>query len=177
MIGRFVCVCLLLMGAAQATVQTGSDVWEPMRFFVGEWKGEADGQAGKGTVRRMYEFVMRGRYLHERNVSTYPAQEKNPKGEVHEHWSFLSYDRARQMFVLRQFHVEGFVNQYAAARDSVAATGFTFESEGFENLPAGWKARERYAVISADEFIEVFELAAPGQSFEVYSRNHFRRIK
>lgn len=32
-------------------------------------------------------------------------------------------------------------------------------------------------VISIDEFIETFELAEPGKSFQVYSRNHFRRPK
>jgi hypothetical protein len=45
---------------------------------------------------RTYEFVLGSRFVHERNVSTYPPQEKNKSGEVHEHWSFLSYDRARQ---------------------------------------------------------------------------------
>jgi hypothetical protein len=32
-------------------------------------------------------------------------------------------------------------------------------------------------VISPDEFVETFELAAPGKQFQVYSRNHFRRKK
>jgi hypothetical protein len=46
-------------------------------------------------------------------MSIYPPQPKNEKGEVHEHWSFFSHDRARRTLVLRQFHQEGFVNQYA----------------------------------------------------------------
>jgi len=46
-----------------------------------------------------------------RNQSTYPPQAKNPKGEQHEDRGFISYDKARKKFVLRQFHVEGFVNR------------------------------------------------------------------
>src|SRR5687767_14944755 len=69
------------------------DPWQPLRFLVGEWEGTAEGQAGAGTVRRSYSFILKDRFLHEKNVSTYPPQEKNKAGEVHEHWSFFSYDR------------------------------------------------------------------------------------
>lgn len=31
------------------------------------------------------------------------------------------------------------------------------------------------AATTADEFIEIFELAEPGKAFQVYSRNSFRR--
>jgi len=176
------CVCLLLVllpfsVVAQTSQPQNSDPWRPVRFLEGEWRGTSEGQAGTGTVTRKYEFVMNGRFLHERNVSTYPPQEKNPKGEVHEHWTLFSHDRARRMLVMRQFHVEGFVNQYAMSAAADFERGFVFESEGFENLAAGWKARERYEKVSADEFVEIFELAAPGKEFEVYSRTHFRRVK
>ncbi len=45
-----------------------------------------------------------------------------------------------------------------------------FESESFENFSNSWRARETYEFISPDEFVETFELAAPGQDYEVYSR-------
>jgi hypothetical protein len=76
---------------------------------------------------------MNGRYVHETNVSTYPPQQKNPKGEVHEHWSLISFDRARATLVMRQFHIEGFVNtcrQAVPPRDARRV----FERETFENL-------------------------------------------
>lgn len=50
-----------------------------------------------------------------------------------------------------------------------------FESEAFENLDGRWRARETYELKSADEFIEIFELAEPGKAFQIYSRNSFRR--
>ena len=120
---------------------------------------------------------MNGRFLHERNISTYPPQKKNPKGEVHEHWTMFSYDRARNTLVIRQFHQEGFVNQYAMPVTTNTDTGLIFESEGFENLPAGWKAREKYTVVSENEFVETFTLAPPGKDFEVYSQTRFKRAK
>ena len=171
-----ICVLVGLAGSA-AGQQPKPDVWAPVRFMVGEWEGRATGEAGTGTVRRSYAFVLKDRYLHERNVSTYPPQVANRAGEVHEHWSFVSYDRQRKTLVLRQFHQEGFVNQYVL---SVADSGpgkLVFTSEQFENFDNSWRAKETYDIRSHDEFVETFELAAPGQDLKVYSRNEFTRVK
>lgn len=89
----------------------------------------------------------------------------------------FSYDRVRNSLVMRQFHQEGFVNQYAMPATLNAGAGLLFESEGFENLPAGWRAREKYAMISENEFVETFELAPPGKDFDVYSQTRFKRAK
>jgi len=161
------------MGAPQSSQQP--DVWEALKHFVGSWEGTAKGQAGNGKVKREYQFVLNGKYLQARNRSTYPPQEKNPKGEVHEDWGLFSYDRARKQFVLRQFHVEGFVNQYALDAAASNTKTLVFVTESIENIPPGWRARETYRLLSNDEFIEVFELAAPGKEFELYTENHFKR--
>jgi hypothetical protein len=144
--------------------------------MVGEWEGESEGQPGKGSVKRTYRFVLGDKFLQEQNVSRYPPQPRNEKGEVHEHWSFFSFDRARRTLVLRQFHVEGFVNQYSLVPGN--GTGkVVFESEALENVPAGWKARETYEIVSPNEFIETFELAMGSGAYEVYSRTRFRRAR
>jgi hypothetical protein len=44
-------------------------------------------------------------------------------------------------------------------------------------MAPGWRGKETYKLLGADEFIEVFELAAPGKKFEVYVENHFKRQK
>jgi hypothetical protein len=169
-------LALLLVQAASPAPSPTPDPWSPIRFMAGEWVGESDGQPGKGTVKRSYRFVLAERFLHEQNVSTYPAQPKNPKGEVHEHWSFFSHDRGRRTLVLRQFHQEGFFNQYVLKAGSSALT-LVFESEALENVPSGWKARETYEVVSPDEFVETFELARGEGPWEVYSRARFKRIR
>jgi hypothetical protein len=151
------------------------DPLNEVRFLVGRWRGSSEGQAGRGSVSRVYESILNGRFVHERNRSEYPAQAANPKGEVHDHWSFLSYDKIRQAIVLRQFHVEGFVITYRLAAPTGSDKRLVFESEHIDDLPGEWKARETYEQLSGDEFTETFELAAPGKPFEVYGKARLKR--
>jgi len=148
-----------------------------LQFFVGHWQGTAHGEPGSGTVERDYEFVMNETFIRVRNKSIYPPQEKNPKGETHEDFGLFSYDGNRKKHVLRQFHVEGFVNQYV--EDTFAPDGkkMVFVTEAIENIPAGWRARETYQVFNDNEFTEQFELAAPGEGFKLYSESAFKRAK
>jgi hypothetical protein len=162
--------------AAQAQ-ETRPDPWEPVRFLIGKWEGTASGEPGTGTVERSYEFILGDRFIQERNTSTYPPQGKNKDGEVHHHLGFISYDRARKALMLRQFHEEGFVNLYKLNPDLSSTSRLVFESESFENFDNSWRARETYEILSDSEFVETFELAPPGQDFQVYSRNHFRRVE
>jgi hypothetical protein len=77
--------------------------------------------------------------------------------------------------VFRQFHVEGFVNQYVVDPSSTPAR-IVMTTEAIENIPLGWRARETY-VIETDRLEETFELAGPGKEFEVYSRNRLTRVR
>jgi hypothetical protein len=151
--------------------------WERMRFFLGSWVGEGQGQPGRSTVTRDYALALGDRFIEVRNTSTYPPQEKNPRGEVHEDRGFISWDRARHRFVLRQFHVEGFVNQFVADTLGAASDSVVFTSEAIENIPTGYRARETYRIVGPDAFIERFELAEPGGDFAVYSESRFSRKK
>jgi hypothetical protein len=151
------------------------DVWLQLRFLLWTWSGKVSGQPGDGTGQREYRFALNNRYIEVRNRSTYPPQPKNPKGEVHEDWGMISYDRSRKAFVLRQFHVEGFVNQYVSEPGNGKALRFV--SEAIENIPAGYRARESYTVTGADSFIERFEIAEPAKDFELYSETQFTRVQ
>jgi hypothetical protein len=73
--------------------------------------------------------------------------------------------------------VEGFVNQYVL--DSLSPNGqmIVFVTENIENIPAGWRAKETYQIHNSDAFTERFELAAPGQDFELYSESHLKRTQ
>ena len=88
----------------------------------------------------------------------------------------IGYDRARKKFVFRQFHQEGFVNTYLQGDDGDAKK-LIFNSEGIENIAAGWRARETYSFLNDNEFIERFELAGPGKDFSIYSEAHLKRIE
>jgi len=165
----------LFTAPATQSQATSGDKWAPLRFLLGEWEGTANGQPGHGTVRREYRLVLRDQFIEVRNKSTYPPQERNPKGEVHEDIGYISYDRSRKAFVLRQFHVEGFVNTYVAPNGSLQPLVFT--SEAIENIPLGWRARETYTNERHNEIVETFELAEPGKEFTIYTRNQFKKVR
>ncbi|HEV8539352.1 MAG TPA: hypothetical protein VGR15_10595 [Bacteroidota bacterium] len=160
-----------------AQTQKKADVWSRFKFFEGKWEGTGNGEPGTSKVEREYEFVLTGTFLSVKNKSTYAPQEKNPKGEVHEDWGFFSHDRARKLFVLRQFNMEGFVNQYILDTLHTDSIVIVFVTEAIENIAPGWKGKETYTILNDDEFVETFELAGPGKEFEVYSKNTLKRVR
>lgn len=163
--------------AQEAKKPPAADRFEPIRFLEGKWTGTSEGQSGKAKVERTYDQVIGDRFLHGRNTTVYDASDKNPKGEKHEDWSIFSMDKNRKTIVLRQFHIEGFVNQYTLTSKPDDKKTIVFTTEAIENIPSGWRARETYKVISPDEFEETFELAEPSKEFEVYSKATLRRKK
>jgi hypothetical protein len=165
-----------VVGSDQSQAQAADDPLAPVAAMVGQWSGTTEGQPGKGTVEREYTRVLGSRFVQVKNRSTYPVQEKNPKGEVHEDVGLFSFDKARKKIVFRQFHTEGFVNQYVADGNAKPGT-LVFTTEAIENIPAGWRARETYILTGTDQLEEIFELAPPGKDFELYSRNRLTRVK
>lgn len=137
--------------------------------FVGQWRGAAEGEPGTGTVSRTYTPILAGKFIEERNESRYGS------GEIHHHLAFWSYDRTRSRFVLRQFHQESFVNQFAAKTAGFVDGRLVMQSESIENIPAGFRARETYVFNGADAFEEIFEIAEPGADFQRYSHNRLAR--
>ena len=152
-------------------------LWLPFKIFIGRWTGDSNGESGKGKYERSYETIFNKKYVEIKNKSIYPPSSNHPNGEAHEDRGFISYDKGRKTFVLRQFHIEDFVNQYRIESISPDGKTIVFVSESIENIPAGYRAKETYRVISENEFIETFELAEPGKGFELYSTATLRRAK
>ena len=167
---------LSTLARAQGPSPAPVDTLASLGRLVGRWTGTSEGQPGKGAVERQYERVLGSKFIQVRNRSTYPPQEKNPKGETHEDLGFFSFDRVRKRIVFRQFHIEGFVNQYVLEPSSTVDR-VVFTSESIENIPAGFRARETYVFSSNDQFEEIVEIAEPGKDFEVYSRSKLTRAQ
>ena len=169
-------IVLLLPTLLPAQSAKQDSIWKPLKFLIGNWQGTGEGQPGKGNYERTYQPTLNKKFIEIKNKSTYPPTDKNPKGEVHEDIGYISYDNGRKTFILRQFHIEGFVNQYKL--DSISADGktFVFISEAIENIPSGWRAKETYHLTSQNEFIETFELAPPNGDFKVYTKVTFKRL-
>lgn len=166
---------LLLSSSVFAQNNAQEKIWQPFLFFVGEWIGKGEGEPGKGNYERTYQPVLKDKFIEVRNKSVYPPTDKNTKGEVHEDRGYISYDRSKKKFILRQFHVEGFVNTYESEGISADGKKIVFVTTMIENIPPGWRARESYEIISYDEFIETFELAEPHKDFFVYTKATFKR--
>jgi len=164
-----------LLAPATQSPEDPREVWKPFQFFVGQWEGTGEGKSGVSRGNQEYAFVLGGQFLQVRNESRFDPQEKNPKGERHEDWGFFSFDRTRKVYVLRQFHVEGFVNQYICTGPAVDGKTFVFLSEAIENLPSGFKARLTYKILDEWSFEQTFDLAPPGQEMTCYSKGTMRR--
>ncbi len=164
-----------LVSHAQLSKQ--DSVWLPLKNMIGTWTGTSEGQPGKGTYERSYQMVLNKKFIEVKNKSTYPPSPENPKGEVHEDRGYISYDKGRKTFVLRQFHIEGFVNQFKIESISPDGKTLVFISESIENIPVGYRAKETYQIMSENEFTETFELAEPGKEFEPYSKAILKRAK
>lgn len=107
--------------------------------------------------------------------AVFEPQEKNPKGEVHEDWGLFSYDQSRKKFVFRQFHVEGFINQYALEEISNKGKTLVFKSEHIENGPPGLEAKLIFKFINDDTLEESFYLGFAGKDLDCYITNILKR--
>jgi hypothetical protein len=174
---KIVLLLVLCPFISQAQMTKQDSLWLPFKVFVGKWTGDSEGQPGKGKYERSYEVIFNKKYIEVKNKSTYPPSQNNPKGEVHEDRGFISYDKGRKTFVLRQFNIEGFVNQYKIESISPDRKTIVFISESIENIPAGFRAKETYQIVNENQFTEIFEMAEPGKDFELYSKATLLRVK
>lgn len=168
---------LIVPQFTQAQLSKTDSLWLPFQHFIGSWTGTGEGPDGTGTYERTYKFVGNKRYLELRNKTVYPQTKEHPKGYVHEDFGFISYDKARKTFVFRQFHMEGFINQYVLESISPDGKTLVFVTEAIENIPKGWRGRETYTVNEGKELTEVFDLAEPGKEFELYTKAKLVKAK
>lgn len=174
---RYTLALLLLMPLSSLAQLTKKDsVWLPFSGFIGEWIGTGKGADGAGTYERSYRQVLNKNYIEVRNKTIYPPNEKAKSGYTHEDVGYISYDKTRKTFIFRQFHAEGFVNEYRMDSISADKKTLVFLSEAIENIPAGWRAKEVFSITNTG-IQEVFYLAAPGKEFEAYSNANLTKRK
>ena len=167
---KAITVALILLPFLSNGQNTKTDsLWMPFQPFIGTWTGTGDGVDGKGTYERSYQFVLNKKYIEVKNKTVYAPTKENSKGYIHEDVGYISNDKMRNKFVFRQFHGEGFINQYTLDSLSADKKTFVFISEAIENIPKGWRARVTY-VVSENALTEIFHLAEPNKTFEPYTK-------
>lgn len=167
---------LTVLAFSASAAQDPEEPWKELRFFEGKWEGRGDGKSGVSTAFREYSFIFGGKFLKVEGRSVFEPQEKNPEGEIHEEIGFISFDAFRARYVMREFLVEGFINQYTL--DSVSGDGkiLVFNTEAIENGPKGLKARITIEITGENTFRERFELASPEKEYTCYITNEFERV-
>lgn len=145
--------------------QSKKDVWEPVRFLVGSWKGSNKGTFGDARLQVTGKFILGGKFLHLRTKSVSKPRGMGQQGETHEDWEIISYDQVRNKFVLRQFNSEGFVNRYVLEDISDGGNKLVFVTEAVENGPPGLRARTTYVRQGNNAYSAELALAPPGKDF------------
>ena len=166
---------LLFLAAFPAAGQP--DPWTSVRFLEGKWEGVVTGKPGKQFTSREYRFVSNGTFLWQQDHSVFEAASPDAPPRVREDFGYFSYDKFLKKIVWRQFHSEGFVNEYQLESAGADGKSLEFVTVRIENLPSGWRAKKSYRVLSADEFEETFSLAPPDKEFDVYTVAHLKRVK
>jgi hypothetical protein len=167
-------VPLLLSSCASAQAQPRQDRLAAVAWVVGDWTGTGEGQPGRSTSERHAARIQSDHFIQISGRSIYLPQPANTDGETHTQLDIWSYDRQRQVLVMRQFDSLGFASTYV--QDVAASVGgrIVMVSESLENVPAGWRARYTFEHPSANEYHELFELDM-GRGFETYVSNRFVR--
>jgi hypothetical protein len=152
-----------------------TDPWQTLRYFLGRWQGSGTGKPGESRVEREYQFVLDEQFIQMTDRAVYEPQERNPEGEIHEEIGYFSYDKSRQRHVFREFHVEGYVNQYVMEEWDPSGKKIVFRTEAIENMPSGWQTRTTYEVLGENMFRETFDLVGPGQALSCFITIEFER--
>jgi hypothetical protein len=170
----FLLAMLGLAPSVAAAQAPAVDRLAPVAWLVGQWEGVGEGQPGTSASTRQAERLHGQRFIMIRGRSVYPRQEVNRSGDVHGQLDIWSFDRARNLLVMRQFDTLGFVSTYVQDRAASVEGGIVLISEQMENVPAGWRARYTFTHPAPDEYHELFELDS-GSGYQRYVFNRFLR--
>lgn len=159
----------ILSSLGAQTPVPATDPFADVRFLVGEWTGEGNGEPGASSGGASYRFELDGRVLVRRNVADVAATGGRPAFR-HEDLMTVFEEGGR----LRAFYLdnEGHVIRYLV---TARPEGVSFTSE-----PApGPRFRLTYLKKSDSLVTLRFEIAPPGkpEAFATYLEGATRKVK
>ena len=170
---RSLIIVMLLLLPSSAI---GQERFAWLHFLIGHWQGVETGVSGDGIGFRTYTYELGENYIVEKNQSTFPISDQNPRGEVHRDFGVFSFNSNKNKIVYRSFNIEGFTNVFELDPTSKESK-LVFVSREIENNPGKWKVRVTIEKISDSEFCESFEIAMDGETFKSFLQNHWERTK
>ena len=154
---------------AQASVPAAVDPFAPVRFLVGEWTGEGDGQPGQSTGVASFRFEVEGRVLVRKSYADQPAANDRPASHHEDLMTVFAEGGQLKALYLDN---EGHVIRYLAAG---VPGGVAFTSE------PGPGPRFRLTYFQKSEALVNlrFEIAPPDkpEAFTTYLEAITRKVK
>jgi len=142
--------------------------FEKFDFLMGKWSGNGVGSGNeKSIIHSEFKSIINGTYIEIINDSKFTPTDKNPDGEHHIDKGIISFVKSRKLHVLRQFNIEGYVNQYILNDSLSNDSTLVFETEIIENFVPGGKTRWVLEKNSDIEIKTTFEVSFPGKEYIV----------
>ena len=161
-------LCFVAPLWSQATVSK-TDAFAPVRFLVGEWAGEGDGQPGPSTGRAAFRFELEGKILVRRSHADYPAAKGGPASHHEDLLTlFAEGGQLKALYLDNEDHVIRYL--VTSVPEGVALTS--------EPAP-GPRFRLTY-LRKAEALVTVrFEMASPSapEAFKTYLEGATRKVK
>ena len=150
--------------------------FERFAFLFGEWTGTGSGFGNtRSKIQSEFKVIMNGKYIQIKNYTESEPNKSKPKGDKHTDWGILSFDKKRKKVIYRQFHSEGYVNQYVLNDSLSTDTKLIFETETIENFVEAGKARWTIRK-HGDKEIEIkFDVSVPGKESAYYNTHRLRK--
>ncbi|WP_340113466.1 hypothetical protein [Maribellus mangrovi] len=146
--------------------------------LIGKWEGTGTGFGNaQSEVSANYNWLMNRQYIEVKHHSEFDPTDQNPEGEIHDDQGIISFDKARQVVVFRQYHNEGFFNEYVLNDSLSTKSNLIFETERIENFVPGGRAKFTIKLIGKDEIQTVFDVGFPGREMACFGTNNLKRVE
>lgn len=159
---------------------SSSTAQNPLQKFenlIGVWEGAGEGFSNsKSKLKAEYKWILNKKFIQVKHRSEFEPTDKNPEGEVHEDFGVLSFDSGRKTVVFRQYHVEGFYNEYILNDSLSNNSTLIFETVKIENFVPGGRARFTINIKSDSEIETLFDVGFPGKEMACFGKNRLRKV-
>ena len=143
--------------------------WEKWDWLIGEWKGEGDGQTGKGGGTFSIKPDLDNKVLVRKNHAEYPATTTKPK-IVHDDLTIVYMDISGTPSKAIYFDNEGHTINYTI---SYADTSIILTSDKQPNSPV---FRLTYTLNNGESVSVKFEMSRDGEKFMTYTEGRCTKV-
>lgn len=145
---------------------------ERFNNLIGKWEGTGEGfGSSTSIVKSEFNWIMNNNFIEVINRSEFKPTLQKPEGEIHEDFGIISYNKASKVIIYRQYHTEGFYNEYILADSLSNENILVFDTEKIENFVPGGRARETIIIKSNSEIETRFDVGFPGKEMTCMGKN------